>query len=272
MRSSRLVLTLACTLASTAPGLAVDRWEAALPGEGDDTRTGTANELRHGAVQSNHDFDGPGDVDWAIVLVQNRHSYEVRVSGGTAVWQRSIPPPTPPCTVCGTLDVLDASDAVVAWGVGVAGITGAVGTAASSQLATWTATADGQLFVRASSGGQTGVNYDLEFRDTTYRLPRFNNSGTQATILILQNTSVLGIIGQVHFLSAAGWLLHTETFSLTPASSLVLNTSTIPALQNASGSALVTHPAPYGTLAGKAVALEPATGFTFDTPLEPIPY
>ena len=31
----------------------------------------------------------------------------------------------------------------------------------------------------------------------------------------------------------------------------------------------VTHDGPYGGLAGKAVALEPASGFSFDTPLEP---
>jgi hypothetical protein len=33
----------------------------------------------------------------------------------------------------------------------------------------------------------------------------------------------------------------------------------------------VAHDGAYGALAGKAVALEPATGFTFDTPLVPRP-
>jgi hypothetical protein len=31
----------------------------------------------------------------------------------------------------------------------------------------------------------------------------------------------------------------------------------------------VAHDAPHGSLAGKAVALEPATGFTFDTEMLP---
>ena len=79
------------------------------PGAGDDTRAGTTNELMHGAVQSNHDFDGPGDLDWAIVKVQRHHSYEVRVSGGTAVWYGFVVPPAPICTVCGTLQVVTAS-------------------------------------------------------------------------------------------------------------------------------------------------------------------
>lgn len=33
------------------------------------------------------------------------------------------------------------------------------------------------------------------------------------------------------------------------------------------GSITVTHDAPYAGLIGKAVALEPVTGFSFDTPL-----
>jgi hypothetical protein len=48
-----------------------------------------------------------------------------------------------------------------------------------------------------------------------------------------------------------------------------LNTATLPRLQGTSGSMTVSHDAPHGVLAGKAVALEPATGFTFDSPMEP---
>jgi hypothetical protein len=40
----------------------------------------------------------------------------------------------------------------------------------------------------------------------------------------------------------------------------------VPAL---SGSVTVIHDGSYGTLAGKAVSLEPATGFAFDSLLEP---
>ena len=50
---------------------------------------------------------------------------------------------------------------------------------------------------------------------------------------------------------------------------LVLNTSTVPALQGQAGSLTVSHDGRYGALQGKAVAVESATGFTFDTPLEP---
>lgn len=37
-----------------------------------------------------------------------------------------------------------------------------------------------------------------------------------------------------------------------------------------SGSVLISHDGHYGSLSGKAVALEPATGFAFDTPMVPI--
>jgi hypothetical protein len=52
---------------------------------------------------------------------------------------------------------------------------------------------------------------------------------------------------------------------------VVLNTSAPDGVPSGSGSLTVAHDAPYGALAGKAVALEPATGFAFDTPLEPRP-
>jgi hypothetical protein len=51
----------------------------------------------------------------------------------------------------------------------------------------------------------------------------------------------------------------------------VVNSSTIPALTGLSGSVTVTHDGTFGGLAGKAVALEPATGFSCDAPMESKP-
>jgi len=47
------------------------------------------------------------------------------------------------------------------------------------------------------------------------------------------------------------------------------DTASVPAVQGQGASVTVAHDAPYGGLAGKTVALEPATGFGFDSPLEP---
>jgi hypothetical protein len=52
----------------------------------------------------------------------------------------------------------------------------------------------------------------------------------------------------------------------------VINTGALPALAGLSGSAQVSHDAGFGELTGRAVALEPSTGFTFDTVMSPIPY
>ena len=51
----------------------------------------------------------------------------------------------------------------------------------------------------------------------------------------------------------------------------VLNTAAIPGAAGVSGSITIAHDGGYGALAGKALALEPATGFSFDSPMLPRP-
>jgi hypothetical protein len=122
-----------------------------------------------------------------------------------------------------------------------------------------------------SNTGLTGLTYDLGVWDTTYFVPRFNNTGTQATVVIVQNTRPFAVLGQIDFFNGAGTHLHTQPFSLAANAAFVFVTTSAPALQNVSGSASVAHDGGYGGLTGKAVALEPSTGFTFDTPLTPLP-
>jgi hypothetical protein len=50
---------------------------------------------------------------------------------------------------------------------------------------------------------------------------------------------------------------------------LIFNSATIPALLGVSGTVTVAHDGRHGDLAGKGVALEPATGFSFDSPMLP---
>jgi hypothetical protein len=47
----------------------------------------------------------------------------------------------------------------------------------------------------------------------------------------------------------------------------VTDTGSVTVLAGRSGSITLTHDGPYGALAGKAVAVEPATGASFDSPL-----
>ena len=120
--------------------------------------------------------------------------------------------------------------------------------------------------IRASCG--TGCGADDIYRLRAYdAIPRFNNSSTQVTILLLQNLTAEAIKTGIDFWDAAGTRRATQAETVPAHGLLLLNTATLPALAGTSGSITVTHDSGYGTLAGKAVALEPATHFSFDSPL-----
>ena len=123
-------------------------------------------------------------------------------------------------------------------------------------------------------GSGCGVDdvYTLRVYDTSPSVARFNNSGTQVTVVIVQNPRAQTLNGHIHFWSVAGSLLVTEPFTLGPQATVVVNTSSLPALEGQAGSITVSHDGPYGGIAGKTVALEPATGFSFDSPLESRPH
>jgi uncharacterized repeat protein (TIGR01451 family) len=128
-------------------------------------------------------------------------------------------------------------------------------------------------WVRVRSAGCTFCApsdvYRLRSYDTTYKISRFNNSATQITVLVIQNPTGDPVAGHAQFWNAAGTLLASQPFSVPGHGVFTVNTSTISGLSGHSGSVTLSHNAPYGALSGKAVAVEPATGFTFDTPMLP---
>jgi hypothetical protein len=149
----------------------------------------------------------------------------------------------------------------------------AAGTGTSVALAWINSTAAPSLsqLVRVSSGGCTsGCGTDDVYRirayETTLRAPRFNNAGGQVTVLALQNPFDRTIAGRAWFWRADGTLAGTTALTLGPRASIALNTSSV--APGISGSVVVGHDGPYGAIRGKTVSLEPATGFSFDTPLE----
>ena len=133
------------------------------------------------------------------------------------------------------------------------------------------AVVDGERVVVTSGNCGTGCGaddtYRIRFYETTGLVARFNNAGGQGTVLVLQNPGASAVTGQVYLWSGAGTLLGSAPFTLPSRGSLALNTATIAGAAGKAGSITVAHDAPYGVLTGKAVALEPATGFSFDTPL-----
>jgi glucose/arabinose dehydrogenase len=113
--------------------------------------------------------------------------------------------------------------------------------------------------------------YRLRLYETTLAASRFNNAGGQFSVLFLQNLTRQPVSARVYFWGGSGGLLHTATATVPAQGIQTIPTSTVPALAGLTGSITITHDAPYGGLVGKTVALEPATGFSFDTPLRTKP-
>ena len=112
--------------------------------------------------------------------------------------------------------------------------------------------------------------YTLRLWETSLSVPRFNNAGGQITVLLIQNPTSYPISGNAFLWDAGGGLISQAPFSLPAHGLFTLNTSAV--APGVGGSITVTHDGRYGDLTGKAVALEPATGFSFDSLLVPRPH
>ena len=111
--------------------------------------------------------------------------------------------------------------------------------------------------------------YRLRMWETTASIPRFNNSGTQTTVLVVQNPTTGLVAGTVYFWAPTGTLLASHAFSLAANRTLVLSTASVAGVAGQSGALTIANDAPYGALSGKTVALESATGMSFDSPMVP---
>ena len=124
------------------------------------------------------------------------------------------------------------------------------------------------------------AQYTLRFYETTGVIPRFNDANGQVTILILQNTITADggdgshlVTGHINFFTGGPSTPPIQVpFQLPENDGLVLNTATVPGLAGLAGRITITHDGHYGQLAGKATAVEPSTGFSFDTPLQNMPH
>jgi hypothetical protein len=264
----RILGTFAVVVCATAHAWAVDPWENGLGGS--DDFTSTPNLAVHGRPQT-HDLEtevgGPFvDVDFVRMRTRSRHSYEARVYSASVRFGT----PGATCTggVCGAFGRYDDT------GILNQTATGVDGDPLAASLR-WTADDDGVQLLRMTGGaGASGLptdQYTLEVTDTTLFAPRFNNSGTQMTILILQNTTTVPVNGSASFVDPSGVVLGGVGFNIVGAGVMVLNTASFPGGAGASGSILIAQDGGYAALTGKAVALEPATGFTFDTAVTPVP-
>jgi hypothetical protein len=248
---------------------AADRWENGSFCN-DDTPGDTCNELVHGTVQLGHDLDGSPDRDHYVLQARARHSYEARVRSNTLLFDG------PGCASgCSRIDRVDAGGAIVTAGVSAGAGIGELSLHAGVAAVRWQATVTEKQYLRvvglAGTPGTAADQYDIELLDTTVFLPRFNNTASQVTVLLIQNTSGEAVSGDIRFQDAAGAIVHTVPLSVAAHGLQVFSTASAAALSGLSGSVSIAHTGGYGALAGKGVALEPATGFTFDTPLVLMP-
>jgi hypothetical protein len=259
--SSRLTMASLAFGAGILLGLPAraDQWDL---GADPDNGPGTDNAPFHGAEQV-HDLGalpGPApDQDWYIAHTDRYSSYEFLVYGQT-----------------GDVDFLNSSIQLV----------NAQGNAEQTSVLTESfvrsltfqrgALAGHEIFIRVRNLGTgcgigcTGADtYRVRFYDTTYTIPRFNNSGTQSTALLIQNNTRRSCRMNIFYFNVEGDVLTgTNSIQIAP---LGLEVVPLAGGVDRSGSARVAHECGYGSLSGKAVSIEPATGLTFDTPMLPRP-
>ena len=254
-KNAWLVLGLALAFGSARVAVA-DVWDIQTT---NDNGNQTENELVHGSDQL-HDL-GTGtlpDQDWYTLGQKPFSSYEA-VADATS---GDIGPGL-------AMDRVDAGGTIITGSQPVG-----VGYTRSLRWANLTANEINTEFVRVAStacGTNCGPEdvYRIRFAETTYSIPRFNNFGTQVTVLLLQNPTNYGITGTIYFWDINGVQVGSQGFNLTGKNTLVLNTSTVPGANGIGGAVTVAHDGRYGDLSGKTVALEPATGFSFDSPMLP---
>jgi hypothetical protein len=228
-----------------------------------DNTDGTENELVHGSDQL-HDlgYAGTADQDWYRLSQQPYSSYEIVVDSTSGDIGSGLAVDR---VAAGTSTALQSS------------LPAGIGFSRSLRFRNATAAAVDTERVRImTSVCGTSCSADDVYRirayDTTYAIARFNNSGTQTTNVVLQNTTAASVDATLYFWDAAGALSFTHVATtLAPKSVQVINTSGL-GIPVTSGSITITNTAPYGRLNGKAVSAETATGYTFDTVMTPIPH
>lgn len=239
-----------------------DVWDAGtIPDNGNLTR----NEVTHGFSQV-HDLGAqPGpvaDQDWYGMPQEPFSSYEILCDGHTGEVSNGS---------SNTLQRVDSGGTVLQDSIGYGSFDAFT---RSLRFANDTSTPKYE-YVRVgnaacSAGCDTDDQYRIRAWDTTLTVPRYNNFGGQVTVLIIQNTAQMGVFGNAYLWTVAGGDTPVTTvgFGLGARQTSVINLATVNGgvANGTSGTITITHDGRYGQLAVKAVALQPSTGFSFDSP------
>lgn len=234
--------------------LSADVWDVQTA---NDNTLNTENELIHGTVQV-HDLGallgGASDEDWYRILQRRESSYEIVVDSISG----DVSPISLQRIAANGTTVLQTAPANTL-------------VARSLRWMNTNSTLVSDEFIKVSSascGSSCGADdvYHIRAYDTTIAVARFNNSGSQITVVLLQNPTEASINATLFFYNSTGALLATNPTAVQAKGLAVVSTTAIGALTGQAGSLTIAHDGAYGSLNVKAVALEPSTGFSFDTP------
>ena len=243
-------------LGFTSAASALDDWEQS--GEADDGIT-TDNALFHGAEQD-HSLQGGNvpDQDWYIVSTRPFSSYQVVVFGLTGGIN---------LTTTG-VQLMNAAGTQVFQNALVTDAGGVLSLQWHQGIASGPSTAYVRVFDPDCISFLCPVvdSYRIRFYDTTYTVPGVDNSGTQSSVLLVQNATDRACTMAHHYFSVGGaYLASGPLVGLAAYGQAVIDTAAT--MPGQSGSVRITHTCGYGALSGKAVTIDAATGIAFDTPL-----
>lgn len=250
---------------------AIDPWDV-TSAFGDDDTTSTDNELASGTVQQ-HDLQavsGVQDQDWYLVGQQPYSSYEVIADSLT---EDVADIPATNLNQALQVDLVDGAGTLQSSGYAFSSL----GSARSLRFRNATSSEITNQYVRIMTGSAGNCTttctstsqYRVAMKETTLLAPRFNNTGTQSTIVFLQNGGRESLTASIRFYNTAGALVGTHTVNVPVKGLEVVPTFNVPGVGGQSGSMSIDHTGRFGGLSAKAVALEPSTGFTFDTAFVP---
>jgi hypothetical protein len=219
---------------------------------------GLAGELTHGSQRRGSLPPGEPAEQLFAVLVPPRASYEVVLDEASGDYGSA--------TDGAALERLGASTTAVLQVAQPAG----TGTARVLRWANTSGEPQRHLVRVRSRGCATDCGPDDGYRlrayETTAALARYNTTGGQATVVLVQNRGTFSVSGTLWFAGTDGQPAGSRAFSLPPRGVFVLNVATL--LPGRAGAVTVTHDAGYGGLSAKAIAIEPANGTSYDTVLE----
>lgn len=256
-RLTRWVVAAAAALAGSH--VHADVWDAADDNDNVINVEGTTdNTLVHG-VRQRHDLAGVGpvgDQDWYRVFSDAHSSYEAVVDSPTGrlnLANGSVRRFGPDGATLEQTSTSNDGRRVLRWQMGQTGEIGFIHVSGAA----------------CSSSCTAADQYRIAFYETTYTVPRFNNTGGQFTIVTVAATTSASCEFTLLFYADDGTLLGPAVGLLGLSKVTTINTALQPFAAGRSGSIVVTHTCGYGGLSGKAVSIEPATGFAFETPLRP---